>query len=203
MSQATRTSSRPPLSSPNTGRTLKHMQLIPTHSNLKTLLAADPGLIRSLPEVHQWLESNGWILAAESYDCLKLISILATAALYSKPSKLKSTTLAVTFLLKADVMDQVSNVLAEAITSKALGRLSGLVEKLGSMAKFLTANDTQRVKSTLALKSMSETLAGVSSSLDAMAFKLANTPQQSSLPIIWASIAKASVISLTPPAQVV
>ncbi|KAG5716415.1 hypothetical protein E4T56_gene4486 [Termitomyces sp. T112] len=79
------------------------------------------------------------------------ISILATAALHSKPSKLKSTVLAAAFLLKANVTDQASNIFAEAIASKAL------------------ANDAQRAESTLALKFMSETLAGVSSSLDAMA----------------------------------
>ncbi|KNZ71521.1 hypothetical protein J132_09183 [Termitomyces sp. J132] len=114
------------------------------------------------------LGSRPWP-AAELYNHSRFISILATAALHSKPSKLKSTVLAAAFLLKANVTDQASNIFAEAIPSKALGRLSGLVKKLGSMAKFLTANDAQRAESTLALKFMSETLAGVSSSLDAMA----------------------------------
>ncbi|KAG5349640.1 hypothetical protein C0989_002618 [Termitomyces sp. Mn162] len=163
----------------------------------------DSGLIRSLPEACKWLKSNSWVLATKPYDHSKLISILATAALHSKPSKLKSTALAVAFLLKANVIDQVPNVLVEAIASKALGRLSRLVKKLGSTAEFLTANNAQRAESALALKSTSETLARVSSSLDTMASKLANTPQQPSLPITWASIAKALMTSPTPPAQAV
>ncbi|KAG5350178.1 hypothetical protein C0989_012376 [Termitomyces sp. Mn162] len=73
-----------------------------------------------------------------------------------------------------------------------MGRLSDLVEKLGTTAESLAANNAQRAESTLALKSMSETLAGVSSLLDAMASKFVSPPQQPIAPPTWASIAKAS-----------
>ncbi|KAG5350622.1 hypothetical protein C0989_010093 [Termitomyces sp. Mn162] len=192
MSLLTRASSQPPPSGPNPGGTPKHLHLTPTHSNLRTLLAQDTSLIRSLPNTCKWLESNGWILMAEPYNQVKIISILATTALYSKLAEMKNAVLAMAFLLEADVMDQISSSLADAIMTKTMGRLSDLVKKLGTMAKFLTANNAQRAESTLTLKLTSETLAGVSSLLDAMASKFANPPQQPIAPPTWASIAKTS-----------
>ncbi|KAG6882616.1 hypothetical protein C0993_009844 [Termitomyces sp. T159_Od127] len=198
MSPVTRTSSRPPPSGANTSGTPKMLRLIPTHSDLKTLLVSDSGLVKSLPEARKWLETNGWILAAEPYDCTKLVSILATAALYSKPAESKNTVLAIAFLLEADITDQVSSTLVDTFLTKAMGRLSSLVVKLGSTAEFLVANDAQRAESTLALKSTSETLAGVTTSLEAMVSKLASPPQQPIMLPTWASIAKASATQPNP-----
>ncbi|KNZ78645.1 hypothetical protein J132_11086 [Termitomyces sp. J132] len=113
-------------------------------------------------------------------------------ALYSKPAKIKNAVLAMAFLLEADIMDQILSSLADAITTKTMGRLSNLVKKLSTMAEFLAANDAQRAESTLTLKLTSETLAGVSSLLDAMASKFTNPPQQPIAPPTWASIAKTS-----------
>ncbi|KAG6877438.1 hypothetical protein C0993_007319 [Termitomyces sp. T159_Od127] len=161
MSTATRASSKhPPPNGPNQSGTPKRTRLIPTYSDLKSLLASDSGPVKTLPEARKWLESNGWILAAEPYDRAKIVSILATTALSSKLSEMRSTVLAGALLLEADVADHTADSIADAIATKALGKLSGLVEKLGSTAEFLTANDAQRAESTLALKSTSETLAG-------------------------------------------
>ncbi|KAG5339789.1 hypothetical protein C0989_003534 [Termitomyces sp. Mn162] len=105
---------------------------------------------------------------------------------------MKNAVLATAFLLKADITDQISSSLADVIMTKTMGRLSYLVKKLGTMAKFLAANNAQRAESTLALKSTSETLAGVSSLLDTIASKFANPPQQPIVLPTWALIAKTS-----------
>ncbi|KAH0586604.1 hypothetical protein H2248_007826 [Termitomyces sp. 'cryptogamus'] len=75
---------------------------------------------------------------------------------------------------------------------QALGKLNGMVEKLGSTAEFLNANDTQRAKTTLTLKYMSKMLARVTSLLDAMASKLAKLPAQPAPTLTWVTIARAS-----------
>ncbi|KAG5348795.1 hypothetical protein C0989_008103, partial [Termitomyces sp. Mn162] len=152
----------------------------------------DTSPIRSLLNAHKWLESNRWILAAEPYDRAKIVSILATVALYFKLAKMKNAVLAMAFLLKVDITDQILSSLADAIMTKTMGRLSNLVEKLSTMARFLAANNSQRAESTLALKSTSETFAGVSSLLDTMASKSANPLQQPTALPTWASIAKTS-----------
>ncbi|KAG5721647.1 hypothetical protein E4T56_gene14634 [Termitomyces sp. T112] len=192
MSSTTRASSRPPPSGANTTGTPKRTRLIPTHSDLKTLLASDPSPVRALPDACKWLETNGWILTAEPYDHAKLVSILATAALSSKQAEMRNTMLVAAFLLKANIADNVASDLADRIASKTLGSLSGLIEKLSSTAKFLAANNAQRAESTLALKSTTETLAGATTSLDAMASKLASTPMQPNATPTWATIAKAA-----------
>ncbi|KNZ80390.1 hypothetical protein J132_06075 [Termitomyces sp. J132] len=146
------------------------------HSDLKSLLASDSGLVKMLPEAHKWLESNGWTLVAKLYNRTKIVSILATMALSLKLSEMRSTMLAVTLLLEADITDHMVDSIADVIATKSLGKPSGLVEKLGSTTKFLTANNAQRAESTLALKLTSKTLVGVTTLLDAMRSKLANAP---------------------------
>ncbi|KAG5335875.1 hypothetical protein C0989_012667 [Termitomyces sp. Mn162] len=168
--------SKPPLNSPNQSGTPKRTCFILMHSDLKSLLASDSGLVKMLPEAHKWLESNGWTLVAKLYNRTKIVSILATMALSLKLSEMRSTMLAVTLLLEADITDHMVDSIADVIATKSLGKPSGLVEKLGSTTKFLTANNAQRAESTLALKLTSKTLVGVTTLLDAMRSKLANAP---------------------------
>ncbi|KNZ77680.1 hypothetical protein J132_04499 [Termitomyces sp. J132] len=200
MTSTSRLSSRPPPGGPSPGGTPDRSRPLPTHSDLKTLMAVDSGPIKSAQDARKWLESRSWILAADPYDRTKLVNILATAALTSKLPELRNAALAVAFLLDADIMDCVSDTLADAVAAKALGRIEGLVEKLGSTADFLAANDAKRAESTLALKATSETLEGVSSSLGALASKLASPPPTSvdaSAPS-WASIAKTAPKTTAP-----
>ncbi|KAG6883857.1 hypothetical protein C0993_003305 [Termitomyces sp. T159_Od127] len=86
---------------------------------------------------------KGWILAGNLYDQSKLVTILTTAALTSKQSKLKSTTLVVAFLLKANITNHISDTLAEAVATKTIDKISMLVDKLGLTADFLAANDAK------------------------------------------------------------
>ncbi|KAG5337664.1 hypothetical protein C0989_009053 [Termitomyces sp. Mn162] len=94
----------------------------------------------------------------------------------SKLPELKNAALAVAFLLDADVMDHISETLANAVGDKAIGHLEGLVKKLGSMANFLAASDVKCAETTLTLKATSETLKGVTISLGAMALNTMNPP---------------------------
>ncbi|KAG5332063.1 hypothetical protein C0989_007281 [Termitomyces sp. Mn162] len=139
-------------------------------------MAVDSGPIRLVTNVRKWLESRSWILAVDPYNWTRLVNILATAALMSKLPELKNTALAVAFLLDADVMDHISETLANAVVDKAIGRLEGLVEKLGSMANFLAASDAKCTETTLMLKATSEMLKG-------------HVP---AAPLTWALVAKAS-----------
>ncbi|KNZ81142.1 hypothetical protein J132_03134 [Termitomyces sp. J132] len=200
MTSTSRLSSRPPPGGPSPGGTLDRSRPLPTHSDLKTLMAVDSGPIKSAQDARKWLESRSWILAADPYDRTKLVNILATAALTSKLPELRNAALAVAFLLDADITDCVSDTLADTVVAKALGCIEGLVEKLSSTADFLTANDAKRAESTLALKATSETLEGVSSSLGALASKLVSPPPTSidaSAPS-WASIAKTAPKTTAP-----
>ncbi|KAG5348997.1 hypothetical protein C0989_006658, partial [Termitomyces sp. Mn162] len=155
-----RLSSKPPPGNPSPGGTLDRARPLPTHSNLKTLMAVDGGLIKLVNDARKWLELRGWILAADPYDQTKLVNILTTAALTSKQPELKNATLAVAFLLDANITDQVSSTLADAIATRTTERLERLVGKLGTTADFLAANDTKAAKSTLALKAMANKLGG-------------------------------------------
>ncbi|KAG5349643.1 hypothetical protein C0989_002600 [Termitomyces sp. Mn162] len=118
-----------------------------------------------------------------------MTSILASTALTTKNIKLKNTVIAVAFLLEADIADSISATLAEAVASKTLRKLKGLVNKISSSAKFLSANDTQCAESTLALKAMSDTLEGVSSLLDALATKLVSPSTAPNSSSTWATMA--------------
>ncbi|KNZ72329.1 hypothetical protein J132_04019 [Termitomyces sp. J132] len=158
-------------------------------------MAVNSGPIRSVTNVCKWLESRSWILAADPYDWTRLVNILATAALMSKLLELRNMALAVAFLLDADVMDHVLETLANAVADKAIGRLEGLVEKLGSMANFLAASDAKCTETTLTLKATSETLKGVTILLGAMAPNTTNPPPRKHVPaapLTWALLAKAS-----------
>ncbi|KAG5332534.1 hypothetical protein C0989_006990 [Termitomyces sp. Mn162] len=150
-------------------------QLLLTHSNLASLTARD-GPIKLVKEAQKWLKSQGWILMADSYNHTKLITILGTAALTSKLPELKTIALTVAFLLKANIMDHVSNKLAEAVTTKTINKIGGLIKKSSTTAEFLAANDIKCAESTLALKASSTTLEGVATLLDALASKFANAP---------------------------
>ncbi|KAG6862576.1 hypothetical protein C0993_002550 [Termitomyces sp. T159_Od127] len=103
----------------------------------------------------------------------------------------------VAFLLEANITDVLSNSLVEAMASKTQVKLVGIVDKIGSTAKFLTANNAQHAELTLMLKATSNMLEGVSSFLDALTFKLVSPPSAppSSL---WTSIAKAMPTNLSP-----
>ncbi|KAG5724051.1 hypothetical protein E4T56_gene4498 [Termitomyces sp. T112] len=119
------------------------------------------------------------------------------AALTSKQPELKSAVITVAFLLKASIADHVSNVLAEAVASKAIDKIGGLVDRLGSTADFLVANDMKRAESTLELKATSAMLEGVYTSLDALASKLAKSPLAPPQKPTWALVTKAAPATLT------
>ncbi|KAG6884074.1 hypothetical protein C0992_007061 [Termitomyces sp. T32_za158] len=149
------------------------------------------------------LETKGWILVTEPYNQAKLINILATTAVASKLDNLKQAALAVAFILNVDVSDHLSDTLANAVASKMLGRIEGITNKLSSMADFLAANDTKHAKLTLTLKTATDKLLGLTTSIraDALNTRCPFTPSPSDTSITWASIAKAAAKhSQMPPA---
>ncbi|KAG5350241.1 hypothetical protein C0989_011980 [Termitomyces sp. Mn162] len=149
----------------------------------------------SLGDACKWLETKGWILAADPYDHAKLTSILVTASLTSKLSELKSAALAVAFLLEANVTDNMSDILAEAVAAKASKHLEIIADKLSSSAEFIMAGDASRAESTLTLRNTTESLKGVARLLDNTASKLAMAPSPATQnaqpgPQSWASLVK-------------
>ncbi|KAG6872697.1 hypothetical protein C0995_007491 [Termitomyces sp. Mi166 len=134
-------------------------------------------------------------LQADLYNCTKLFNILMTAMLMTKTSELKNVALAIAFLLDTNVTDYILDILAEAIVVKVLGCLKEIAEKLGSIAKYLIANNVKHAETTLVLKATSDTLEGVSISLGAIASNLASSPPMltsTTLPT-WATITKATL----------
>ncbi|KAG6881765.1 hypothetical protein C0993_012830, partial [Termitomyces sp. T159_Od127] len=103
---------------------------LPTHSDLKSLIATDSSLIKSVPDACKWLKSKGWILAGDLYNHTRLVTILATAALTSKQLELKNAAITVAFLLETDITDHVSNTLAKAVTRKTVDRIAPLLPPL-------------------------------------------------------------------------
>ncbi|KAG6878484.1 hypothetical protein C0992_008044 [Termitomyces sp. T32_za158] len=194
MTPTLRLSTRPPSRGLSPSGTPERSHPLLTHANLKTLLSIESGSIKSLNDARKWLKSRSWILAADPYDHTKLVNILATAALTSKPAELKNAAIAVAFLLDADITDHVSSTLSDAVATKALGCFAGLAEKLNTVTNFLVANDTSRVESTLALKTTTETLEGVTTTLNTLATRLTSTPPVSDTQApTWASIVKSQL----------
>ncbi|KAG6895126.1 hypothetical protein C0992_003050 [Termitomyces sp. T32_za158] len=193
MSMGPKPSTRRASSGPNQGGTPDTTRPIPTHSDLKSL-TVHSGPIKSVHDARKWLETKGWILAAEPYNRAKLVSILATAAIASKLDDLKRAALAIAFILDADISNHVSDTLTEAVASKVLGRLEGTTDKLSSTAAFLVANDANRAGLTLDLKAATDKLVGVTASLEARSSgsMCPPPPQPTDTPITWASIAKAA-----------
>ncbi|KAG6875071.1 hypothetical protein C0992_005320 [Termitomyces sp. T32_za158] len=195
MAMGPKSSTRCASSGPSQGGTPDSAHTIPTHSDLKSLLAIDSSPIKLVQDACKWLETKGWILAAESYDRSKLVSILVTTALASRLEDLKRVAIAVAFNLEPDVTDYISDTLAEAVASKAIDHLGGLIERLNSSVDFIAANDTTCAESTLELKAASNKLEGISTSLDAVASKLASPPLAplAETPVTWASIASTAL----------
>lgn len=191
MATTRRTSSANASGGASQSGTPERSRSLPTHANLKSLMAVDTGPVRNIQEARKWLESKGWILAADPYDRTTLTNILVTAALTSKPPELKSTVIAVAFILEADIADRVSDTLAAAVASKATDRLEGLIGKLGTSIEFLSANDTKRAEATLSIEGSSSTLSGLTTSLGVMVNRLeAASTQNQAQAATWASIVK-------------
>ncbi|KAG6875903.1 hypothetical protein C0992_001765 [Termitomyces sp. T32_za158] len=174
------------------GGTPDRQNPLPTHSDLKSLPAIDHGPIKSIHDARKWLETKGWILAAEPYDHTKLVNILVTAALTSKHEDLKRASLAVAFILDANVTDRISEGLADAVAAKAAARLGEVNEKLYCTSEFLAASDAARADSTLSLSKLTTKLTAVSAALNTVTSRLAATAPPSTAPVSWATIAKAS-----------
>ncbi|KAF5378885.1 hypothetical protein D9615_006982 [Tricholomella constricta] len=199
------TSARPPPKPPTGGASQQGTpnvpRQLPTRADISTFLIGDTGPVKSSKEARRWLETKGWILAGEAYDRTKLVRILLTAALNLSQkatetrTDAKNAVLAVAFLLEEDITDCIADALAEAVTAKALDRLDSATSKLTSSTAFSTATDTQQAETTIALKTVSTQLAGVTASLSDLAAKLNTTTPSPSSTLeqpSWADIARSS-----------
>lgn len=139
-------------------------------------MASDTGPIKSLDDMHKWLESKRWILAGNPYNQFCLVAVLATAALTSKHIEQKTAMIATTFILDMDITDHILDTLADMVAYKAMAKVSGLIEKLGSTANFLAASNAKHAEVTLMLQSTASTLKRVSNLLGALVPNLASPP---------------------------
>lgn len=181
------------------------LRQLPTRAEIGTLMAGDRSTVDSADRARQWLESKGWILDGEPYDRTKLVRVLMTVAISltnkspdPKPDA-KNAILSVAYLLEDDVMDSISDTLVEAVAAKTLGHIEAATEKLTSSANFVVAIDNRQAETTLAIKTVSDQLVKVSTSLELLTTRLAvNTPPpppRSS----WAAVAAKANASLTLP----
>ncbi|KAG6808576.1 hypothetical protein H0H92_003668 [Tricholoma furcatifolium] len=168
-----------------------------TRAELRSYLDGETGSVRSADNARHWLDTKGWILAAEPYECTKLVRVLLTAAL-SKGSEIKgdvrNAILSVAYLLEENVEDALSDSLADKITDKVVQCVEHATQRLASAADFANATDTSRAEATLALKTVADQLLVVSSNLDKITGKLATAPQSSPPPSqpSWAAIVKSN-----------
>lgn len=205
MALSTRPMSKPPGGS-NPSGTPGPPRILPSRADISALIAGDNGPIKNSRDACRFLETKGWILAAEPYDRTKLVRVLLTAAL-SLPGKnnesrteAKNAVLAVAFLLDDDITDNVSDALVEAIATKTLSRLESTTDRLASSAAFLSATDTDQADATLTLKGVSAQLAIVTASLEVIATKISEStgPPPAQPQRTWASAA-ATATQLPPP----
>ncbi|KAH0578027.1 hypothetical protein J132_08317 [Termitomyces sp. J132] len=183
------------LSGASRAKTLEQSWPLLTHSDFKSLMAIETGPVRNLQDTCKWLESKGWILAADPYDQARMTSILVTAALTSKQQELKTTAIAVAFRLDANVTDHILDSLAEAVVSKTVDRLDGILGKLNTSVDFLATNDTSRTEATLSLNVTAARMREQTTLLDAVVSKIASAPLPipssvaQAQPRMWASVA--------------
>ncbi|KAG6876298.1 hypothetical protein C0993_004189, partial [Termitomyces sp. T159_Od127] len=175
------------------GRILDRTCQLLIYSDLKTLMAINTGTIKLVDDACEWLEIRGWILTMEPYNKIKMVNILVTAAISSKPEDLKQAIITVTFLLDANITDHISDSLTQAVATKAIDCIGDLIKKLEILIDFLVTNNAKHTKSSVELREAVKKLEGVTSLLDTLASKLVSppfAPFTDSL-LTWASIAKA------------
>ncbi|KAG6851914.1 hypothetical protein C0991_005022 [Blastosporella zonata] len=182
----------------------------PIRNDPLSTLIGDSGPIKSATNARQYLETNGWVLSAETYDRNKIAKIITTVALggashtRSASNTLKpearNALLAVAFLIDDDMTDNIANTLAEAVAAKALARLEPLATSLATSVSFASANDTNRANNTITLQSITDKLVSSINTLD-------KAPSPIPLPPVtllppphmpsWASIVSANIPTST------
>ena len=75
-------------------------------------------------------------------------------------------------ILEANILDQASFALANAVATKMIGQLSDIVGKLSSFVDFIVANDTSYAEATVAIGSAAKNLNYINKALSSVATKL-------------------------------
>ncbi|KAF8154762.1 hypothetical protein B0H34DRAFT_536561 [Crassisporium funariophilum] len=204
MASSAKAPQKPTVSGPSAAGTPIPSRGLPTRAEINALMVGERGLVDSAEKARHWLDTKGWILEGEPYNRTKLVQLLMTAALClstrspdPKPD-VRNVIVSVAFLLEDDITDNVSDALADAVATKTLARIEAVTAKLTDTAEFIAASNSTQAKATLAIKSASDHLSKVSSSLDLIVTKLSQDtpPTQPS----WATIAAARppALPLTP-----
>ncbi|KAG6852710.1 hypothetical protein C0991_009652 [Blastosporella zonata] len=182
----------------------------PIRHNPLLAIVGDTGPIRSTSDAHQYLGTNGWVLAAESYNRNKIAQIITSVTLggasYPRVAsnalrpEVRNTLLA-TFLIDEDITDSIADTIAELVASKPLARLEPILTSLATLASFAAASDTSRADNTLTLQNITDKL---TSSIDTLSntqlperIPLNPPPPLHSPPPSWAAMVSTNIPTST------
>ncbi|KAG6843246.1 hypothetical protein H0H87_006725 [Tephrocybe sp. NHM501043] len=152
-------------------------------SNLDAMLSGDNSPIKAIKDAWKWLDSEGWVLSGEAYDCGKLVRILLTTALSLSAATLRKDIWDAhnaCLLLEDKIMDMILDALSETVTDKILTRLNILIANLGKFIKFYTATDKAQANMTIALSTVINKLVDITNTLTSLLTNL-KTQQAASL----------------------
>jgi hypothetical protein len=122
-------------------------------SELNAIISNQGGPVTKGSDARKWFENKGWILESEQIDRTKLVNILLTVSLLPKiPPEVIHAIRAVAYILDDDITENVSDVLAKAVSSKVNAGLVDITSKLERTLTFLEASSAQQATSTLELK---------------------------------------------------
>ncbi|KAG6863285.1 hypothetical protein C0991_007033, partial [Blastosporella zonata] len=202
----TRGPSRANSSGPTNSGTPIRPQLI--RNEPLSAIIGDTGPIRSASDARQYLKTNSWVLAAESYDRNKIARIIATVAIGGATQsraasntmrpKVRNTLLVVAFLIDEDITDNIANIIAETVASRTIACLEPITNSLATSASFVAANDTNRANNTLTLQTITDKL---TTSIDILNNAPPATTAPPSLPptthantpLSWAAVANTNI----------
>ena len=104
-------------------------------------------------DARKWFENKGWILETEQIDRTKLVNILLSVSLLPKiPPEEIHAIRAAAYIFDDDIVENVSDVLAKAVSAKVNTGLDTITNKLERTLTFLEASSVQQATSTLELK---------------------------------------------------
>ena len=122
-------------------------------SELNAIISNQGGPVSNGTDAHKWFENKGWILETEKLDRTKLVNILLTVSLLPKiPLEVVSAIRAAAYIFDDDIVDNISDDLAKAVSTKVNASLEEITNKFERSLKFLEASSVQQASTTLELK---------------------------------------------------
>ena len=104
-------------------------------------------------DARKWFKNKGWILETEKIDRTKLVNILLTVSLLPKiPPEVVSTIRAAAYIFDDNIANNISDDLANAVSTKVNASLEAITNKFEQSIKFLEVSSVQQASTTLELK---------------------------------------------------